>query len=440
MKRERTRTVARGLLWGAVLAVLVISAGVRLAPAADRFLTSLERELGDLFEQSKESVVTIRSSAPVPFLEGLEGLQGEAFIMSHALPGVEASGVVLNAEGYVLTSSQIAQWTGGEVDVVLSDGRKLGGEVIGSDPLSGIAVVKVDSRSLRPAVFGNSDRIRTGSWVIILGNAFGVSPSMALGMVNAVREDGTIQVSANVSPGSSGSPVFNSTGEVIGILNASLSDPFTLRLGLGEGSEGDEFRVLNMPSRGSSLLTPINNVLEVADELITHGRVERGWLGVHIQELDEDLREGLGVKSGIIVKRVVESSPAEGAGLEVGDVILEYDGNPVESTSDLRRLVMGTAPGERVTLKIRHDGETKRVRVQITSREEKAVGVFEWPDLASLYEKEWREQLKDGAERLRDLVPKEAVSEELKAEIKRLKEMVKELAESLRRLEAERQR
>jgi S1-C subfamily serine protease len=434
MKKERTRMVARGLLWGAVLAVLVISAGVRLG-AADRVLTSLERELSDLFEQSKESVVTVRSGAPAPFLEGL---QGQASIMSHALPGVEASGVVLNAEGYVVTSSQIAQWSGGEVDVVLSDGRKFKGEVIGSDPLSGIAVVKVDSRSLRPAVFGSSDRIRAGSWVIILGNAFGVSPSMALGMVNAVREDGTIQVSANVSPGSSGSPVLNSAGEVIGILNASLSDPFTLRL--GEGSGEDEFRVLNMPSRGSSLLTPINNVLEVADELIAHGRVERGWLGVHIQELDEDLREGLGVESGIIVKRVVESSPAEEAGLEVGDVIMEYDGNPVESTSDLRRLVMGTAPGERVTLKIRHDGETKRVRVPITSREEKAVGLFEWPDLASLYGKEWQEQLKDGAERLRDLVSKDSASEELRAEVKRLKEMVKELAESLKRLEAERQR
>jgi S1-C subfamily serine protease len=432
MKEQRAWKAARGLLSATVL-VIFVSAG--LAGAAERFLTSLERELSDLFEQTKESVVTVRTAPPLPVVEGHELL-----FFGHPWPGAVASGVVLNAEGYILTTSGISKVTGGDVKVVLSDGRELDGEVIGSDPLSDIAVVKLEAGSPRPAVFGNSDRIRAGSWIIVLGNSFGVSPSITFGMVNAVRNDGLFQVSASVSPGSGGSPVFNSAGEVIGILNASLSDPLTLSLG-GESGK-DELRVLNMPSRVSSLVTPINNVLEVADELIAHGRVERGWLGIAMQDLDEELKEGLGVENGIIVKRVVESSPAEEAGLEVGDVIVGYDGQAVESTSDFRRMVMGTSPGKRVTIEVKRDGETKRLRVNVTSRAEKAVSLQEWPDVLSLYDKEWREQLRAGAEKLKEAEGKLHEAErkldvDLRVEIRRLEQKLQELAKELKRLEQE---
>jgi serine protease Do len=397
-----------------------------VAGAGERYLTSLERELGELFERTKQSVVTVRTVSPDTFGLGL----GKKW------PGAVASGVVLNAEGYILTTSQISDWTGGDVSVELSNGRELDGEVVGTDPLSNMAVVKVDVRNLKPAVFGDSDRISAGSWIIIQGNSFGVSPSITFGMVNGVRDDGLLQVSANASPGSGGSPVFSSAGEVIGILNATLSQPFTLSLSAGEEGEPGDVRVLSYPSHSSNLVTPINDVLQVANELIQVGRVERGWLGVVIQDLDAELREGLEVENGIIVKRVVESSPADEGGLEVGDVILEFGGEEVKSTNDFRRQVMRKRPGERVSIVVARNGDRRNLRVQISSRGNQAVDLHDWaPFASSLFDEQWRNRIKMSAEEL--LESSRDLELNLRDEVERLKKQMKELMKRIEELSDE---
>jgi serine protease Do len=238
---------------------------------------------------------------------------------------------------------------------VLSDGAKLKAEIIGRDQKTDIALLRVKpDRALKAVNFGDSDRLRIGEWVIAIGNPFGLGGSVSAGIVSARNRDinsgpydSYIQTDAAINRGNSGGPLFNLDGEVVGVNTAIISP--------SGGSIGIGFAV---PSR---------NVVAVIDQLRQFGEVRRGWLGVRIQQVTDDIAESLGMRParGALVAGIDERGPAKPAGIEPGDVIVKFDGKDIKEMRDLPRIVGDTPVGKEVPVTIVRKGkeETKTVKL-----------------------------------------------------------------------------
>jgi len=268
----------------------------------------------------------------------------------------QGSGFLISPDGYILTNNHVVG-DSDRVSVQLLDGREYRAEIIGTDPGSDLAVIKVDESDLPFLQLGDSEKLEVGDWVLAVGNPFGLSHTLTAGIVSAKGRSGIglndyedfIQTDAAINPGNSGGPLVNLDGEVVGINSAIFS-----RSG---GYMGIGFAI------------PVNMAKNVRDQLIEHGEVRRGRLGVYIQDLTPDLSESFGLKNtqGVLVSQVVEDSPAENAGLKSGDVIVQIDGDPVDDASALRNRVSLTAPGTQVSLSIIRDGEAKQVKVVLAA-------------------------------------------------------------------------
>ncbi len=266
------------------------------------------------------------------------------------------SGVIVSKDGYILTNNHVIQ-KADTINVRLLDGRTFPAEVVGVDPKTDLALLRVDADNLPVIQLGNSDELQVGEWVMAIGSP--LSPNLAhsvtRGMVSAKGRSNVgiadyedfIQTDAAINPGNSGGALINLDGELIGINTAIAS-----RTG---GFQGIGFAV------------PVNMVRSVMESLIKHGKVIRGWLGIYIQDINENLAKAMDLPGteGALVADVVEDSPAEEAGLQEEDVILELNGKKIPNTADLRNNIASTPPGTEVTLTIFRDGESKKVQVTL---------------------------------------------------------------------------
>jgi len=281
--------------------------------------------------------------------DGEEGGNGRRSPRSRSSLG---SGFVLDAKGIIITNNHVIA-DADEIIVNFSDGSKLTAELVGTDPKTDIAVLKVKPETPLTAVpFGNSDKARIGDWVMAIGNPFGLGGTVTLGIVSAVERDissgpydNYIQTDASINRGNSGGPLFNMAGEVVGINTAIISP--------SGGSIGIGFSI------------PANLATGVVDQLVEFGETRRGWLGVQIQTVTDEIAESLGLEeaSGALVGGVVKDGPAEASGIKSGDVILNFDGQAVAEMRDLPRIVAETAVEKEVDVEILRKGEKQTIKV-----------------------------------------------------------------------------
>jgi len=265
----------------------------------------------------------------------------------------QGSGVIVNYKGkyYILTNYHVVRGAD-ELEVKLEDGRDFAAQVVGTDSLSDVAVLKVEAQTLPAVIMGNSDRLRVGEWVLAIGNPFGFEHSVTTGIVSAAgrqrfgQEYGSfIQTDAAINPGNSGGALVNLRGELVGINTAIIS-----RSG---GYQGIGFAI------------PVNLVKNVMGQLIEHGEVRRGLLGVNIKDLDRVTAEALGLEKtqGVLIDEVRPGGAADKAGVKQGDVVLEVEGKPVRNTVELKSLIGETPPGTRVDLLVARGEEQRHIPV-----------------------------------------------------------------------------
>ena len=261
----------------------------------------------------------------------------------------QGSGFIISADGIVLTNAHVVQGAS-EVTVKLTDRREFRAKVLGADPATDIAVLRIDARNLPVVSLGDPARTRVGDWVVAIGSPFGFENSVSAGIVSAKGRSlpgdayvPFIQTDVAVNPGNSGGPLFNLAGEVIGINSQIYS-----RSG---GYQGLSFAI------------PINVALKVKDQIVSSGRVSHARLGVSVQELNQALAESFGLKraEGALVSTVQPGSAAERAGLQPGDVIVKFDGKPIGAAGELSALVGQAAPGDKAKLEILRKGETREL-------------------------------------------------------------------------------
>jgi serine protease Do len=264
------------------------------------------------------------------------------------------SGVIISSDGYILTNNHVIK-NADKIKVMLSDKREFLGTVIGNDPKTDLSVIKIKADGLSSIPLGNSDNLKVGEIVFAIGNPYGLSQTITMGIVSAVGRanvgiadyEDFIQTDAAINPGNSGGALINVKGELAGINTAIFST--------SGGYQGIGFAI------------PSNMVKVVMNSLIERGRVIRGWLGVSIQSITPELAQQFQLKKdfGTLVANVVENSPAEKAGLMRGDVIIEFGGKEVNEPYHLRNIVASTLPGEEIDVKVIRDGEIIDLSVAI---------------------------------------------------------------------------
>lgn len=257
------------------------------------------------------------------------------------------SGVIVDPSGYILTNNHVIRGAD-EINVTLLDKREFKGKVIGTDPKTDLAVVKIEAKGLPYLSFGDSDKLRVGELGIAIGNPFGLTHTVTMGIVSATGRanvgiadyEDFIQTDAAINPGNSGGALVNARGELIGINTAIFS--------ITGGYQGIGFAI------------PSNMAKAVMEQLIKHKKVIRGWLGVSIQALSSDMKKHFGLKDerGVLINQVFENSPAEKAGLKEEDIILRYNSKDITDPTQLRNLVASTPPGKEVEITIFRDGKT----------------------------------------------------------------------------------
>ena len=265
------------------------------------------------------------------------------------------SGFIISEDGLILTNNHVVE-NADDITVTLADNRKIDGKLIGTDPKSDVALIKVDIDEKLPTVkLGDSEALEVGEWVIAIGNPFGLNQTVTVGVVSAkgrsrvgINEyENFIQTDAAINPGNSGGPLLNIYGEVVGI-NSALYTRTGGYMGIG-------FSI------------PVNMVKYIVDQLEKHGKVTRGLLGIMLQDIDEDLAESFDLSKvkGILITEVVKDSPAEKAGLKARDIIVKMNDVELRDSGDLRNKVAMTIPGTEVDLEVIRDGKPKTIEVVV---------------------------------------------------------------------------
>jgi serine protease Do len=299
------------------------------------------------------------------------------------------SGVIVTSDGYILTNNHVVQDVD-EIKVVLHDGKEFPGKVIGSDPKSDLAIIKVDAKDLPAITMGSSEKMKVGELVIAVGNPFSLGHTITMGIVSAVGRSNVgiaeyedfIQTDAAINPGNSGGALVNIHGELIGINTAIFST--------SGGYMGIGFAI------------PSDIAKTHMQSIIKHGKVVRGWLGVQIQNITDELAKHFDIKedNGALVTNILTGTPAEKAGFQRGDIIVEIDGKTVVDTNDLRNKVAATLPGTEVTIKVVREGKETDIPVTIGEQmgDKKAVeGKFE-NLLSGVHVQELTAEIKQGLE------------------------------------------
>jgi len=265
------------------------------------------------------------------------------------------SGFIIRSDGFIVTNNHVVQ-SAESVRVTLHDGKKLPATVYATDPMSDIALLKVNAKDLPTLSFGDSSKVRPGDWVISIGNPFGLGGTVSAGIVSAIARDinigrynDFIQTDAAINKGNSGGPMINTKGEIIGINTAIISTS-------GGGSIGIGFAV------------PSNVVKQTVAQLLLHKKVIRGWLGVQIQELTPSMAKSLGLKNirGVLVASVIPNSPAAKAGIIGGDIIMKINNVQITDSKLLPKMVSNMSPGSTIKATLLSNKKVKEVNIQIT--------------------------------------------------------------------------
>jgi serine protease Do len=266
------------------------------------------------------------------------------------------SGVLINKDGYILTNNHVIQ-NAKEIRVTLFDEKTYQAKVIGRDPKTDLALIRIEAgKDLPAALLGDSDRLKVGDWVVAIGNPFGLAETVTAGIVSAKGRaigagpyDDFIQTDASINPGNSGGPLFNIRGEVVGINTAIVAT-----------------------GQGIGFAIPINLAKEIIPQLKEKGHVTRAWLGVSIQKVSPDLAESFGLREtkGALVAQVFKGTPAEKAGIQAGDIILEFAGKKIDESRELPRIVAATPVGKKVGVQIFRGGKTLSLEVVVAEMEE----------------------------------------------------------------------
>ncbi|MGQ9708141.1 MAG: S1C family serine protease, partial [bacterium] len=322
------------------------------------FVTVVEQVVPSVVNISAERKVRVQQP-PLPYF----GWPFEEFFREMPMPEQNlhslGSGVIISADGYIVTNNHVISGYD-NIIVKLSDGtvfKDKDVKVIGTDPQTDLAVIKINTtRQLTPIRYADPQSIRVGDWAIAIGNPYGFQNTVTVGVISAKGRTGIplpegpnrqdfIQTDAAINPGNSGGPLVNIRGELIGI-NTALSSPVGANVGIG-------------------FAVPVNFVRLVAEQLVAHGKVIRGYLGVRPQEVTGKIKEALklGEGNGVLISEVLANTPAASAGLQVGDVIVEVNGQPVKGVDEFRNLIASFKPGTEVVLIIIRAGRrlTKRV-------------------------------------------------------------------------------
>ncbi|MDE2606806.1 MAG: DegQ family serine endoprotease [Burkholderiales bacterium] len=377
-----SRMDSRRLRSGAVAMALALAGALSLAPAAPALAQSAPQpsslpDFTALAEQVGPAVVNIRTVERVrPGAQGDADEEMQEFFRRFfgvPLPNVPrqqrpgpgsgeevprgvASGFILTPDGYVMTNAHVVDGAD-EVMVTLTDKREFKAKIVGADKRTDVAVVKIDATGLPSVRLGDASKVKVGEWVMAIGSPFGLDNTVTAGIVSAkARDTGDylpfIQTDVAINPGNSGGPLINMRGEVIGINSQIYS-----RSG---GFMGISFAI------------PIDEASRVADQLRTSGRVQRGRIGVQIDQVTRDVAEsiGLGRPRGALVRSVESGSPADKAGVEAGDIITKFNGQAIERATDLPRMVGETKPGSRAPLTVFRRGSTRDLSVTVAEFEQ----------------------------------------------------------------------
>ena len=333
--------------------------------------------IADVAEASVDSVVNISSTKIIhsqgrqpqsPFFN--DPLFKEFFGRNFDVPRDRqekslGSGVIVSRDGIILTNNHVVE-NAEEILVTLADNRELEAEIVGTDPKSDVAVIRLKKtpNDLKPLPIGNSSKMRLGEVVLAIGNPFGLGHTVTMGIISAKGRadvgnndyEDFIQTDADINPGNSGGALINLRGELIGINSAIIS-----RSG---GYQGIGFAI------------PSDMARMVMDSLITHGRVIRGWLGVAIQDLDRNLAEALGLEmnSGVLVSDIIDDSPAARAGLKRGDIIHKVNHQVIDNAGHLRNTIAGLGSEVTITLEILRDRHEKTITVHLMAQPEDMAG------------------------------------------------------------------
>jgi serine protease Do len=273
----------------------------------------------------------------------------------------QGSGFIVSSDGYIMTNNHVVE--GAEkITVKLSDNRELSAKVVGTDPETDVAVIKVDANNLPVVQLGDSDKLKVGEWVLAIGNPFGLSHTVTAGIVSAKGRskiglseyEDFIQTDAAINFGNSGGPLLNIDGKVVGMNSAIFS-----RSG---GYMGIGFAI------------PVNMAKYVYDKIMTEGKVTRGYMGIMLNELTPEMAEHFGVKGrkGVLVGKIEENSAAQKGGIERGDIIVKMDSKVVENPDNFRNEVARKAPGTKVNLVVIRNGEEKELSIELRAKESKA--------------------------------------------------------------------
>ncbi len=267
------------------------------------------------------------------------------------------SGVIVSPEGYVLTNHHVIE-AADEIEIALADGRKVKASVIGSDPETDLAVVRVDMESLPTMTFGHSDNARVGDIVLAIGNPFGVGQTVTMGIISALGRthlgintfENFIQTDAAINPGNSGGALVDASGNLIGINTAIVS-----RTG---GSLGIGFAITASVAK------------QIMEQIIQTGGVTRGWIGVEVQDLTPELAESFKRPNtkGALIAGVLKGGPADRAGVKPGDIIVEVEGSAVTDSSGMLNLIAALLPGEAATIKVERNQAEKSIKINVGKR------------------------------------------------------------------------
>ena len=358
--------------------VLNVTGGLTAQPAAPRTPAAPAVSFADVIDSVSPAVVNIAvmnvETAPTSFQYRGEGpsfrgdpslpfefferfFNGEPRGFERRSEG-QGSGFLIDASGYIVTNNHVA---GGaeEITVTLQDGRKFDAKLVGSDARTDLALIKVDATGLPYVAFGDSDKARVGDWVVAIGNPFGLGGTATAGIISArsrdIRFDPSqqysdndyLQLDAPINFGNSGGPVFNTAGQVVGV-NTAIFSPNGGNVGIG-------------------FAIPANQAKDIVADLRETGSVQRGWLGVQIQDLDEDLAKSLRTNGtdGAVVVDVVGDSPAARGGLQVGDVITRFNDRAVDSSRALSRAVASATPNTGAKVTVWREGRSRELTVEL---------------------------------------------------------------------------
>jgi len=327
-----------------------------------------KQDFSELFikvaEKGNPAIVSIVSEKTIErnfhyFLEPFDDRSPRNEYKGHSL----GSGVIIDtAKGYIVTNNHVIQ-DAEEIKVVLYDKRELKAEIVATDPPSDIAVIKISPGRLTTVDMGDSEKLKVGEWVVAIGSPFGLhlNHTVTAGIVSAIGRNDVIsrnnfedfiQHDAAINPGNSGGALFNLDGKLVGINTAIATDGFS------------------RANAGVGFAIPINMVKRIMEDLITDGKVTRGWLGVQIQDLNSNMIKTLDLqhRNGALISHVIKDSPAEDAGVEAKDVVVAVDGQKVDDSSQLKNLISSGHPNDKTKLTVIRDGKEKNIIVTLGTR------------------------------------------------------------------------